>query len=57
MYFVSGFVSILLGLLMLFFLQVLSVAFPHYIMDADGNSEASVYFQSLYCFILFCFSF
>jgi len=46
MYFVSGFVSILLGLLTLFFLQVLSVAFPHDITDAAGNDEASAYFQS-----------
>ncbi|MCY7800947.1 hypothetical protein CHCC20375_1236 [Bacillus licheniformis] len=46
MYFVSGFVLILLGLLTLFFLQVLFVAFPHDITDAAGNSEASVYFQS-----------
>lgn len=46
MYFVSGFVSVLLGLFMLFSLRVLAVAFPHYITDADGNDGASVYFQS-----------
>nr|MDH3154311.1 hypothetical protein [Bacillus licheniformis] len=46
MYFVSGFVSVLLGLVMLFTLRLLSVAIPHVITDATGNDEASAYFQS-----------
>ena len=46
MYFVSGFVSVLFGLVMLFILRLLSVAFPHDITDAAGNDEASAYFQS-----------
>ncbi|MDI5789193.1 hypothetical protein PO124_14475 [Bacillus licheniformis] len=48
MYFVSGFVSVLLGLVMLFTLRLLSVAIPHVITDAAGNDEASAYFNPLY---------
>lgn len=46
MYFLSGFISCLLGLLMLFSVQLLSVAFPNYVIDGISDEETSVYFQS-----------
>lgn len=46
MYFISGFMSCLLGLSMLFSVQLLSVAFPNYVIDGISDEETSVYFQS-----------
>ncbi|ATH91782.1 hypothetical protein ACH95_04160 [Bacillus glycinifermentans] len=46
MYFISGFISFLLGLFMLFSLQLFSIAFPNNVIDGEGNGEASAYFQS-----------
>lgn len=47
MYFVSGFISFLFGMLMLFSLKLLSVAFPLNVtvVDGNGNESASSYFQ------------
>ncbi len=46
MYFISGFISCLLGLSMLFSVQLLSVAFPNYVIDGISDEETSAYFQS-----------
>lgn len=45
MYFISGFVSFLFGLLMIFFIKLFSLSFSKNVVDGNGNESVSNYFQ------------